>query len=143
VSEASTFLHAWAAGREILLLVHDLREVVAFTPVTPLPGGPLGIQGVVLHQGEFLPVLDWGAIPGCPARLEPALAMAVLRPRLGLPLDRLIGTVEVPGEGWREPPEDDPWSPLMVSLCRMEGRGLPLLDPDRLLALLHRLRKHH
>jgi chemotaxis signal transduction protein len=142
VSESSTFLHAWAAGREILLPVHDLREVVAFTPVTPLPGGPRGIQGVVLHQGEFLPVLDWKAVPGCPPDLEPALAMAVLRPRLGLPLDRLIGTLEALEAGWQEPPEDDPWSPIMVSLCRVDDRDLPLLDPDRLLALLHRLRKH-
>jgi len=141
VSETSLFLHARAAGRELLLPVSDLREVVAFAPVTPIPGGPPGIQGVVLHQGEFLPVLDWTAIEGCPARLEPAVAMAVLRPRLGLPLEGLTGTVDAPEEGWRDPAEGDPWAPIMAGLCQVGGRDLPLLDPDRLLALLHRLRK--
>jgi purine-binding chemotaxis protein CheW len=140
VSE-TLLLHARAAGREILLRVADLREVVAFTPVTPLPSGPPGIQGVVLHEGEFLPVLDWTVVEGGLAREEAPVAMAVLRPRLGLPLEGLTGTVEFPGEGWLDPPEGDPWGPILAGLCRVRGQDLALLDPDRLLALLHRLRK--
>ncbi|GLH66617.1 chemotaxis protein CheW [Geothrix edaphica] len=139
--ETSLLLRARAAGRDLLLPVADLREVVAFAPVTPVPGGPPGIQGVVLHQGEFLPVLDWTAIEGCPARLDPAVAMAVLRPRLGLPLDGLTGTVEAPEDGWGDPEEGDPWAAILAGCCQVEGEALPVLDPDRLLALLHRLRK--
>ncbi|WP_257304161.1 chemotaxis protein CheW [Geothrix campi] len=141
MSETLLLLHARAAGREILLPVSDLREVVASTAVTPLPGGPPGIQGVVLHQGEFLPVLDWTAIQGCPARLEPTVAIAVLRPRLGLPLEGLTGTVAAPVEGWLDSVEGDPWGPILAGLCRIGDRDLHLLDPDRLLAMLHRLRK--
>ena len=128
-------------GARSCCAVADLREVVAFTPVTPLPSGPPGIQGVVLHEGEFLPVLDWTAVEGGLARQEPPVAMAVLRPRLGLPLEGLTGTVESPGEGWLDPPEGDPWAPILAGLCRVRGQDLALLDPDRLLALLHRLRK--
>ncbi len=134
-------LHARAAGREILLRVADLREVVAFTPVTPLPNGPPGIQGVVLHEGEFLPVLDWTAVQSGPVRQEPPVAMAVLRPRLGLPLEGLTGTMESPEAGWLDPGGGDPWAPVLAGLCRMEGHDLALVDPDRLLALLQRLRK--
>lgn len=138
MSETSLLLHARAAGREILLPMADLREVVAASPVTPLPGGPPGIQGVVLHQGEFLPVLDWGAIPDT-GRPGPPKVMAVLRPRLGLPLEGLVGTLESPGGPWLDP-GGDPWAPILAGLCHLGGRDLPVLDPDRLLALLHRLR---
>lgn len=141
MSENALLLRGKAAGRNILLPMGDLREVVALTPITPLPGGPPGIQGVVLYQGEFLPVLDWTALQGCPARLEPAVVMAVLMPRLGLPLEGLTGTMEAPEEGWSDPAEGDLWAPILAKVCRVGGEELALLDPGHLLAVLHRLRK--
>lgn len=141
MTESRTLLHVRAAGRQLLLPVSDLREVVAFSQATPLPGGPRGIEGVVLHQGEFLPVLDWGAMTGGAEPLAPASVMAVLQRRLGLPLERLIGTLEVPEAGWREAPEGDPWHSILGGLCTVGEQEVPLLDPERLLALLHRLRK--
>lgn len=138
MSEVSLLLHARAAGREILLPMADLREVVAASPVAPLPGGPPGIQGVVLHQGEFLPVLDWAAVPGA-AQPGPPKVLAVLRPRLGLPLEGLVGTPESPEGPWQDP-DLDPWEPILAGLCHLGDQDLPVLDPDRLLALLHRLR---
>lgn len=141
MTESRTLLHVWAAGRQLLLPVMDLREVVTFTQATSLPGGPRGIEGVVLHQGEFLPVLDWAAMADASGPLPPASVMAVLRRRLGLPLERLIGTLEVPEAGWREAPEGDPWQPILAGFCAVGEQEVPLLDPDRLLAVLHRLRK--
>lgn len=114
--------------------------MAAFGPVSPLPGGPPGIAGVILYQGEFLPVLDWAALPGCTKPSGHPVAMAVLWPRLGLPLERLIGTLDGEAESQQAPPEKDPWSGLMTGLHRVEGRDLPVLDPDRLLAVLYRLR---
>lgn len=132
-------LHVLAAGRDLLLPVQDLREVMAPLPVAPLPGAPVGIQGVVIHEGEFLPVLGWSDLPGSHGWAGPMAAMAVLRPRLGIPLERLLGTLELAPQVWSAPPEGDPWSPLMAGVCEVEGRSLPVLDPDRLIALLHRL----
>jgi chemotaxis signal transduction protein len=139
VSERPLLLQARAAGRAFLLPVSDLREVVAATPVTAIPGGPPGIQGVVLHQGEFLPVLDWAAIPGAGVPGPPA-AMAVLRPRLGVPLEHLAGTLDAPEGSWGDPAED-PWASILAGLCHVGDLDLPVLDPDRLLGVLHRLRK--
>lgn len=132
-----------AAGREFLLPVADLREVVSHVPVTPIPSGPPGIQGVVLHHGEFLPVLDWAVVRGRSDPTESPLTLAVLRPRLGLPLEWLAGTVAPPEGGWEEPPADDLWGPIVAGQVRLGDQDLPVLDPDRLLALLHRLRKVH
>ncbi|HJV38040.1 MAG TPA: chemotaxis protein CheW [Geothrix sp.] len=141
MSESRLLLHARAAGRAFLLPVSELREVVPGSPVTPIPSGPPGIQGVVLHHGEFLPVLDWGVVGGDSDRVAPPAVLAVLRPRLGLPLEGLAGTMEAPEGGLNDPPAEDAWGPILAGLCRLENQDLPVLDPDRLLALLHRLRK--
>jgi chemotaxis signal transduction protein len=140
MSRPESWLHARAAGMDLLISTMDLREVIGATPVSPVPGGPRGIQGVVIHQGEFLPILAWGDLPGCPARPAPPVALAVLRPRLGVPLERLVGTVEVPPEGWREPEGTESelvWLGRVGRLGEGEGR---LLDPDRLADLLRRFR---
>lgn len=140
MSDRSTLLHARAAGRDLLLSVADLQEVVGPSAVTPVPGGPPGIQGVVVHQGEFLPVLAWKDLPGCGAGGAEPVALAVFGRRLGVPLERLVGTVEAPDTDWKPVPEEDPWNAFCGALCAMKGADLPLLDLDRLLALLHRFR---
>ena len=125
---------------DLLLSTLDLREVVAPTPVAPLPGRPRGIQGVVIHQGEFLPVLAWEDLPGCQVPPTRPVALAVLRPRLGVPLERLIGTVDLPPDAWREADETDPAAAWLGGMTRMGDRDLRMVDPDRLVALLRRFR---
>jgi chemotaxis signal transduction protein len=120
--------------------MQDLREVVAPMPVSPLPGGSRGIAGLVIHHGEFLPVLAWGEFPGCQAASAPPLALAVLRLRLGLPLDWLGGTLDLGPEVWRETPADDPWGPWVDAVARVGGKDLPRLDLDGLIGLLRRFR---
>lgn len=138
--EAGAWLHVKAAGMDLLLSTRDLREVVAPLPVSSIPGGARGIQGVVMHQGEFLPVLAWDDLPGCEAPAGPATALAVLRPRLGLPIERVVGTLGALPEPWHvfeEPESASAWSGGSGMLGDQELR---LVDPDRLVALLRRLR---
>lgn len=118
----------------------DLREVVAPMPVSPLPRGARGIAGLVIHQGEFLPVLAWGELPGCQAGSEPPMALAVLRLRLGLPLDRLGGTLDLGPEVWRDTPAEDPWLPWIDAVARIGEVDLPRVDLDRLIGLLRQFR---
>jgi chemotaxis signal transduction protein len=126
---------------DLLLSALDLREVLGPVPVVELPGRPRGIQGVVFHQGEFVPVLAWEDLPGCPSPPAPPSALAVLRPRLGLPLETMTGMRELPSGDWREADEGDPASSWLGGVCRLEGRDFGLVDPDRLLAVLRRLRE--
>ncbi len=134
-------LLARASGRDLLMAASDLLEVLPAGPVTPLPGPLPGIAGVVLYEGEFLPVLDWGALPGAGGEVAGATSMAVLKRRLALPLEFLSGALEGGREGMRiEPPGEDPWAPFMVCACAIEGPALPLLDPDKLIDWLHQRR---
>lgn len=144
---SGSWLHVRAAGMDLLLSTQELREVVAPMPVSPIPGPSRGIQGVVIHEGEFLPVLAWQDLPGCPeapramtAMARPMTAMAVLRPRLGLPLERMVGTRTTLPAGWRALEESHPASAWVEAVGEVDGRSLWLVDPDRLVALLRRLR---
>lgn len=138
--ESGTWLHVNAAGMELLLPTQDLREVVAFTPVAPLPGRPQGIQGVVVYQGEFLPVLAWNDLPGCQRSPSAPVAMAVSKSRLGIPLDRMIGTVELAPGSLRDLDEDDPVASWMGAVCQVGDQCFRVLDTDRLIACLRRFR---
>jgi chemotaxis signal transduction protein len=126
---------------DLLLATLDLREVVASTPVAPLPGRPRGIEGVVFYQGEFLPVLAWEDLPGGFVPEGEAGVLAVLRPRLGLPIQRLYGTIDPPPEAWREVDEQDPTAAWVSGVCVLEELQMRALDPARLIALLRRFRE--
>jgi hypothetical protein len=139
--ETGVLLLARASGRDLLLSASDLFEVLPAGPVTPLPGPLPGIAGVMLYQGEFLPVLAWEDLPGYTGTPVPPMALAVLKRRLALPLEFLAGALEPGSEGLRiEPSADDPWAPFLLCTCTFEGSTLPLLAPDKLVDWLHHRR---
>lgn len=138
--EGGAWLHVRVAGMDLLLATRDLREVVAPLPVSAIPGGARGIQGVVMHQGEFLPVLAWEDLPGCGAPAGPTTALAVLRPRLGLPIERVVGTLGELPEPWCAAAESEPASAWSGGSGMLGDRELRMVDADRLVALLRRLR---
>lgn len=142
MSDLGSWIHVQAAGMDLLLSTLELREVVEASPVSPLPGRPKGIQGVVVYQGEFLPVLAWEDLPGCQGPQAPPMALAVLRPRLALPIERMIGAMDPPPGFRREVDETDPTHGWVSGIWEVESQLFRLVDSDRLIALLQRFRGH-
>lgn len=140
MSEQGSWLHVRASGMDLALSTLDLREVVGMEAISPLPGRPQGIQGVVVYQGEFLPVLAWADLPGCSLSTAHPSAMAVLRPRLAIPIERMIGMLDAAAAVFRDIDDDDPAAGWAGGLIHTGGLELRLLDPDRLIALLRRFR---
>ena len=95
---------------------------------------------MVFHQGEFLPVLAWRDLQGCKVGSESPMALAILRFRLAMPLDRLGVTLDLGPDIWRKPAKMDPWHSWINAVGRIGGRDLPRMDVDRLLALLRGFR---
>ena len=87
-----------------------------------------------------MPVLAWEDLPGCLAHPGPPMALAVLRPRLGVPLEQIVGTIDLPTEAWREADDTDPAIAWLGGVARVGDRDLRMVDPDRLVALLRRFR---
>lgn len=142
--DPGSYILARAMGRDILLEASQLLEVLPAVPVRPLPGPVPGISGVILHQGEFLPVLDWAGLPGTPGQVVWATALAVLKRRLALPLESLDGVLDSVGESSGFGVADgDPWEEIVACICPVGEARFPLLDADKLVAWLHHQRARH
>jgi len=138
--EQGSWLRVRAAGMDLLLPTLDLREVVPLPVVSPIPGCSRGLQGVTIYQGEFLPVVRWEDLPGVRPSSGPPTILAVMRLRFGLPLEGVTGIIEVPADAWEPLADDDPAIAWAGAMCRLGLTSLHRVDPDRLLALLRRMK---
>jgi purine-binding chemotaxis protein CheW len=95
-------------GRLYALDVSQLREVVRWQPVTPLPNAPALIEGVIDLRGSIIPVVDLGRAlglasvrPGLRARIAVAEVEGLV---LGLAVDAAVEVVPVEVERLEDPP---------------------------------------
>ena len=97
------------AGQVYALDVSQLREVVRWQPLTPLPGGPTLVEGVIDLHGDVVPVVDLGrALGGSP--VEPALRARIAITEVdglvvGLAVDAAIEVFPVDTATLEDPPE--------------------------------------
>ncbi|HLU65690.1 MAG TPA: chemotaxis protein CheW [Kofleriaceae bacterium] len=139
-----------AGGRECAVDVMRIAEVLPPVPVTPLPGAPGFVEGIIELRGRFLPVVDLrrrfgdGAAPGgaAPASAAPAapagkLLVAPLGPSsVALMVDDVTGVDRIPTDRIQPPPSlgAGPVAPALVSgLIKWQGRVLLLVDIDAVL----------
>jgi chemotaxis-related protein WspB len=114
------------------LPISDVIEVTEWSPLAGIPTLPASVAGVINHHGDALPivardVLLEETIGG--ARPEHVLVLGVAGAeagRLGVPVDRVLGLVDVPAG----PPAGDG---LVVERRPLRGRIVAVLDAARLL----------
>jgi purine-binding chemotaxis protein CheW len=97
-----------AAGRVVAIDVAELREVVRWTPPTPLPGAPALVEGVIDLRGALVPVVDLGralggepAVPGRRTRIAVAEVAGLV---VGLVVDAAVEILAVEGSALGDPP---------------------------------------
>lgn len=97
------------AGRSYAIDVREVREIVRAQAVTPLPGAPTLIEGVVDLRGALVPVVDLGRALGLEPVGEPTRArIAVLEVeglRFGLRVDAAVDVLTLQAEALEAPPE--------------------------------------
>jgi purine-binding chemotaxis protein CheW len=57
-SEYRQLVHFRAGGRDFVVDITAIREIIYFRPTTPLPTAPSFVEGVVDLRGSIIPVLD-------------------------------------------------------------------------------------
>ena len=96
------------AGGVFALDVSQLREVVRWQPVTPLPRAPALIEGVVDLRGAIVPVIDLGRALGTdPVKPSDAARIAVVEVDglvIGLAVDAAIEVLPVDVKALEDPP---------------------------------------
>jgi len=122
------------AGALYALPIDGVLEVAEASRVTCIPTLPTQIGGVVNYHGDALPVVRCSSLfPVDESELcEPSNILVITdragdAPRLGLPVDRVLGLVD--GHAAGALPADALWERRSI-----EGRVASVIDPKRLVA---------
>jgi purine-binding chemotaxis protein CheW len=107
-----------------------MREVVALRDLTPLPGAPAFVAGLVNVRGRVVSVVDLKAFFDLPAKglpdLNRVLVIADETLEFGLLVDAVLGVARIPA---------DQIQPALPTLTGVRERYLRGLAPDRLAVL--------
>jgi purine-binding chemotaxis protein CheW len=127
-------------GRPFAVDVHEAREVIMLDALTPVPGAPAPLVGVVNLRGNVLGVAEARPLFGLPSRPvtsgSPALVIAAGEVQAAVPIDRVVGL------DWFETPlpldADDrrPGAAFAAGLIPHAGEHATLLNVGRLLDAL-------
>ncbi|HQS69295.1 MAG: chemotaxis protein CheW [Novosphingobium sp. 28-62-57] len=132
-------LIAFEAGGQLFGLdIMAVREIRAWTPVTPLPQVPHYVAGVVNLRGAVLPVIDLAARLGWPpTQTTPRHAIIVIQlgtQTMGLIVDSVSDIVALPADALQPPPStgQDDVVQFLQGLAALSDRMVMVLDLSRL-----------
>lgn len=115
-----------------------IREIRAWSPVTPLPHAPNYVRGVINLRGAVLPVLDlreqlgWGET--VPTQRHVILVIHYFNRVLGLIVDQVSDILTVNASDLQPSPDlDVAAAQLVEGLAPVESRMVMVLNLDRLL----------
>jgi purine-binding chemotaxis protein CheW len=96
-------------GEMFALRVEDVQEVMMLQPLTPVPLAPSYIVGLLNLRGQIMPAVDLRRRLQFPERTEGQGSSMIVLKRQGvlvsLVVDDIGDVLELPTEGWREPPD--------------------------------------
>jgi len=122
------------AGQIFGIDIMSIREIRAWTPVTPLPHVPHYVAGVVNLRGTVLPVIDLAARLGWSAtEATPRHAIIVAQidgQARGLIVDSVSDIVTIAADSLQPPPAsaDDGMIPFLEGLAASEDRMVMVLN---------------
>lgn len=96
------------AGRVYAIDVSQMREVVRWQPITPLPNAPSLIEGVIDLRGSVVPVVDLARALGF-GRVEPGTQTRIAITEvdglvMGLAVDAAVDVLPIEVERLEDPP---------------------------------------
>ncbi len=120
------------------LPIADVIEVTEWSQLAAIPTLPAAIAGVINHHGDALPIVARDALleePTAGAKPEHVLVLGApggQSGRLGVPVDRVLGLVDVPAGTTVS-------DGLVVERRPLRGRIVAVLDAARLLERAERV----
>jgi purine-binding chemotaxis protein CheW len=125
--------------------VAQLREVVRWLPVTPLPNAPKLIDGVIDLRGAVVPVVDLGRALGQPP-VKPSLRARIAITEIdglvvGFAVEAALEVMAVPVERLDDPPAlatQTGYDAARAVVRRPQGAPIVVLSLDHLLERVYR-----
>lgn len=140
-SPAPVRLCLLSIGRESLAVdLSHVREVFRVESITPVPGMPPALVGVVNLRGTMIPLSDLRPLLGVPRSSTPKYAAVVRQggAQIGILIDEVpeIRALE-PSDTLEPAPDETPNNcSFLAGRIKMEGRTSSLVDLSKLLALV-------
>lgn len=132
-------------GRIYALDVTQLREVLRWQTVTPLPGAPGLIEGVIDMRGAIVPVLDLGRVLGAePIRSGVRARIVVAEVDglvVGLAVEAAVGVVGVPVDALGDAPALATQAGYALArsvVRRTQAEPIPVLALEQVLERVYR-----
>jgi chemotaxis-related protein WspB len=123
------------AGQRYVLKASDIREVLPWIPLQPIPLAPPFHAGVCHYRGRFVPVIDAASLVGSTIQDRLSTRIVIVQRDetclIGLLVDRVLGVVTIS-------PTDQPSrsmmeTPLMGQVVPIENRLVHWLSVDDLI----------
>jgi purine-binding chemotaxis protein CheW len=128
-------------AQQFAIEIHRLTEVLSYGPITPLPGAPPFVEGMIDLRGELVPVIDLRKRMGLKEirnQMQTRILITrIQQQRIGLIVDLADQVYTVPVENIKAPPEG---SEFILAVAKQDQELLVILDLERLLTEQERVR---
>jgi purine-binding chemotaxis protein CheW len=133
------------AGRVYAIDVSQIREVVRWQPITPLPNAPRLIEGVIDLRGSVVPVVDLARALGF-GRVEPGNQTRIAITEvdglvMGLAVDAAVDVLPLEVERLEDPPAlatQTGYEVTRAVVRRADGEPILVLSLEHLLESVYR-----
>jgi purine-binding chemotaxis protein CheW len=133
------YLTFFLAGEEYGVEILKVREIIGMMSVTPVPGMPAYVNGVVNLRGKVIPVIDLRlkfSMEAVAQTSESCIIVLDVQGRLmGMQVDRVSEVLDIAGGDIEDAPPvgDGADTAFILGMAKSKGRVKILLDIDRVL----------
>ena len=134
------YLTFFLGTEEYGIAILKVREIIGIVPITPVPGTPPFMQGVINLRGKIIPVVDLRAKFGMPSQAASRETCIIVVRRLDLELGIVVDAVsevrDVSGDETEAMLDlgGDISAEYFLGISKANGRVRLLLDIDRILS---------
>lgn len=128
----------WLAEQRLAVTLDQVVRVLPALQVTPLPGAPEAVCGLVNVHGKLLPVVDlalrFGWVPPVPGLWQPFIWLRSSTRELLLPVTRVESVCSAVAEDFIPAPDPRVPSSLLRGVLRTDEGLLLIQDVEQLLS---------
>lgn len=120
--------------------IASVQEIIRATDISPVPGAPLHVSGVINLRGKIVPVVDLGkrfALAAADAADEQRIIVVELgEKRIGMLVDSVSQVIRIPMGVVEEMPEEATDEKFIRGVGKLDARLIIILDLNRSLLLV-------
>jgi purine-binding chemotaxis protein CheW len=122
---------------EYAVMIERVREIINYVPVTRLPGAPTYSEGIINIRGKIVPVADFAAKMGLPAKDQASRQIVIVETmgkEVGLTVDAVTEVIQTTAENFASVDPADAGSRSLRKVYKFHDRIIILLDIEQVLS---------